>query len=83
MIRLGKEHAGMSNALSMQKKSGVQPQRNRERIATTENQGPKAKKARCYICERSIDQKCNQACSTCNMIVCQDHSQVIWIQCNH
>ena len=83
LIRLEKELAGMSSALSMQKRRAIQPQSNRKRTAATENPATNAKKARCYFCERSKDRKCRQACSTCNNNICQKHSQVICVQCNH
>ena len=37
LIRLGKELAGMSSALSMQKRRSIQSQSNRTRTAATEN----------------------------------------------
>ena len=83
LIRLGKELAGMSSALSMQKKRAIQPQSNRQRTAATENQPTNAKKARCYLCERSKNRKCIQACTACNNNICQEHLQVICMQCNH
>ena len=80
LIRLGKEFTGMSSALSMQKGSGVQHQSNRKRTAANENLGIKAKKAKCYLCKRSKDRKCRQACSACcNMKICQE---VICKPCN-
>ena len=53
-----------------QKGRAIKPQSNRKRTAATENQATKAKKARCYLCERSKDQKCRQACSACNNNIC-------------
>ena len=55
LIRLGKELAGMSSALSMHKRRAIQPQSNRKSTAATENQATKAKKARCYFCESKIE----------------------------
>ena len=83
LICLGKELAGMSSALSMQKRRAIQPQSNRKRNAATENQTIKAKKARCYLGKRSKDRKYRQACSVCNNNIVQEHSQVILMQCNH
>ena len=57
LIRLEKELAGMSSALSMQKRRAIQPQSNRKRTAATENPATNAKKAKCYLCERSKDRK--------------------------
>ena len=82
LIGLGKELGGISSAPSTQKRHAIQPQSNRKRAAM-ENQAPKAKKARCYLCERSKDRKCRQTCIACNRNICQEHSQVICIQCNH
>ena len=45
LIHLGKELAGMSSALSMQKRGAIQPQSNRKRTAATENQATKVEKA--------------------------------------
>ena len=83
LIYFGKELAGMSSALSMQKRRAIQPQSNRKSTAATENQSTKAKKARCYLCERSKDRKCKQACSACKNNICQQHSRVICMPCNH
>ena len=83
LIHLGKELAGMSSALLMQKRRAIQPQSNRKKTAATENQATKLKKARCYLCERRKDRKCRQACSACNNNIRQEHSQVICMQCNH
>ena len=81
--RLEKELAEMSSALSMQKRRAIHLQSNRKRTAATDNPAKNAKKARCSLCERSKDRKCRQACSACNNNICQKHSQVICIQCNH
>ena len=83
LIHLGKELAGMSSALLMQKRRAIQPQSNRKRTAATENQTTMVKKVRCYLCERRKDRKCRQACSTCNNNIRQEHLQVIYMQCNH
>ena len=83
LIRLRKEFAGMSSDLSVQNRRAIQPQSNRKRTAATENQTTKAKKAKCYHCERSKDRKCRQGCNACNNSICQEHSQVICMQCNH
>ena len=45
LIRLEKELAGMSSALSMQKRRAIQPQGNRKRTAATKNQATNAKKS--------------------------------------
>ena len=83
LICLGKELAGMSSALSMQKRRAIQPQSNRKRAAAIENQTTKAKTVRCYLSKRSKDRKYRQACSACNNNICQEHLQVIRMQCNH
>ena len=55
LIRLGKEFAGISSALSMQKRRAIQPQSNRKRTPASESQATKAKKVRCCLCERNKD----------------------------
>ena len=44
MICLGKEFAGISSALSMQKICAIQPQSNRKRRTATENEQPRQTK---------------------------------------
>ena len=83
LIHLGKELAGMSSALSMQKRRAIQPQSNRKSTAATENQATNAKKARCYLCERRKDRKCRQACNACSNNIRQEYLQVIYMQCNY
>ena len=83
LIRLGKKLAGMSSALSMRNRRAIQPQNNKKRTTATANQATEAKKARCSLCERSKDRKCKEACSACNNNICQEHSQVIFMQRNH
>ena len=81
-IRLGKELAGMSSALLKQQRRAIQPQSNRKKDCCNRKPGNKGKD-RCYLCERSKDRKCRQACSACNNNICQEHLQVICMQCNH
>ena len=82
LIRLGKELAGMSSALSMQKGVQFSLKAPEKGLLQPKTRQQTQKKAMCYLCGRSKDRKCRQACSACNTNICQEHSQVICMQCN-
>ena len=82
LIQLGKEVAGIVSSVSTPTKRTSQPQ-SKNKGTAIDDQAPRAKKARCYLCERSKDRKCKQTCISCGNNVCQLHSQVICKQCNN
>ena len=77
LIQLAKGLAGM---LPTYINHAALPQ-NKRKGAKTEDQQPKPNKARCHLCDRSKDRKCKQICIACKKNVCQEHSEIICIQC--
>ena len=77
LIQLAKGLAGMLPTYTIY---AALPQ-NKKKRAEIEDQQPKPKKARCHLCDRSKDRKRKQTCIACKKYVCQEHSEIICIQC--
>ena len=80
-IQLEKKLAGIVSSASTPTRRTSQPQ-SKSKGTAIDDQAPRAKKARCYLRERSKDRKCEQTCISCCNNVCQQHSHVICKQCN-
>ena len=87
LIRFGIELAGMSSALSMQKRRAIQPQTNRKKTAATENQATKAQKPDAIFVKEAkienVDKHAALAITTFAKNIRNLHSHSYCMQCNH
>ena len=78
LISLGKELCGITKKSQLVAPISATRKRN---VTLDANSASLNKRARCTLCDRKKDRKCQSLCSKCGKHVCPEHSNIVCINC--